>query len=326
MNRSSFFNRKGSFALEGAIILPAVTILIMYFIWTIAALRGEVEFRSVLVKEAGKAGIYGITREYSEIMYESLAKKTVDEDISDLLFISVYEIILSRQFENSYKRHVLNSSGGKSSIKNYTLYIEKPLFGEVFFLTCIYEVFTPFGTRQEKYTIPLRFWDRGDKTGKLQINSSENIWDKHNFERGRVLRRRFGGNLPFGFPVLSGFQNNRALVIKSMDLNTPTWEDPENLYTKMRSDIMSLHNYTGNLKPWGRDGIHIRSEDIKEKYIKFIFPENIDYEKYHDAFYRAEKFAMNHGIRVEHVFYQQSGGCELLGIEIPSFLILGNKL
>jgi hypothetical protein len=306
--------RKGSFTLEIALIMPVVFVLLFCFIWQMSAVRTEMFFKSILIKETEKSSLIGILYEYSDTIYSNMAndksvnttKGNSDSQISEFLFDSTYELVFKAQFEEHYKILMSNNKSFKSLLIDNKIYFEREVYGRQVFLTSRYKIYTPYKVIAKTFTIPLRLWSNGDNSNTTKSADETNIWKQGNFQRGEILRRRFGGNMPFGFPVLSGFQNNCALVIKSMDLTKPTWKLPEIVQEKMESELHLLANYSGCLFPWGKDGISIRPEDIHSRYIKFIFPENIDLKVYDDVFTDVRNQGLLNNIQVEYIFFQKS--------------------
>jgi len=176
----------------------------------------------------------------------------------------------------------------------------------VIFYTSVYSLFTPFGKIAKSFTIPLRTWHRGDSSGKLGDDPTGNVWDMDNFERGRRIRTRFGGNLPFGYPVLSGYSNGNALIIRSMDLNKDTWYEPSEVLSHLQMDIEELIRFDGTALPWGKDSIRICPGDIRQRFFKLVIPENAEQDRYHSVFAALGSYCNGNGVIFEICRYQKS--------------------
>lgn len=116
-------------------------------------------------------------------------------------------------------------------------------------------------------------WMEGDEL----INSPEafdDIWSLSNFQRGRKIQRIFGANLPSNFPVISKFENGKAVMIKSMDLTAASYQTGDNAKNTLMGYVKKLSSFEGQEKPWGADGIVIKKEEIKEKELFLVIPEN----------------------------------------------------
>jgi len=110
--------------------------------------------------------------------------------------------------------------------------------------------------------------DNGDPSG------GDDIWSLSNFKRGLKIRRLFGANLPDSFPVIAKYEAGRAVMIKSMDITAASYQNGSTVEKTLKGYLKELREYQGQDKPWGRDGIVIRKEDIKKKELLLVIPEN----------------------------------------------------
>ncbi len=148
--------------------------------------------------------------------------------------------------------------------------------------------------------VKVRTWMGGDeKTSVLEGSSVEeggDIWSLNNFQRGLKLRRIFGANLPTSFPVIAKYDNGKAVMIKSMDLTANSYQN--SLYTEktLKGYVKELADYLGQDKPWGSQNITIRGEDLHEKELLLIIPEN-ELDGANEAVLRSMKeYARSNGI------------------------------
>jgi len=305
LKNQKFSNKKGSFALEAAIVFPVIIVILMFYIWQITVIRSETVYKSFLLSEAEKAPAFGVLYQISnKYLIESYLDE-IDDDTSEFIFALVYKKIFKMQLEKNYKDYLNNNPSHKSVIKSHRFFIENNICDNVVEMTSVYDIYTPFGTVRKMFVFPVAFWTNNN-VFKSEISKAENVWDKSNFDRGKILRSVFGGNLPFGYPVLSGFKNNTAFIIRSMDLNANSWQNPDTVHNKLLTDIIKLYDFKGNSTPWGKDGIIIPPEDIHYRYIIFVFPENIDYEKYKSAFEKIIIDGKSYGINIDIKHYQSS--------------------
>lgn len=306
--------KKGSFSIEIALLFPVFAFLLFSFIWQMSAVRADMLFKSILVKEAEKVSFYGILGEYTENIYYSLASGTEENGVesdehsnSEIILYRVYEVALKNQIREHYSGLCKNYPFLYQLNLKHEEYIESDVYGDTINLTSLYFIYTPFKTIRHQFTIPLRLWDHGDGSGKLDKGGNAgNIWGYDNFKRGKILRRRFGGNLPMGFPVLSGFNNGNALVIKSMDLTKPTWSSPMEVQKQMELVLEDLSGYRGTGTEWGEKAILIKENEIRGRYIKFIIPENTMMEQYEENLQEVVEEGKWKGVTVEIIPYQKS--------------------
>lgn len=121
-------------------------------------------------------------------------------------------------------------------------------------------------------------WLGGDDSSEVLDGSAEDntddIWSLSNFQRGLKIRRQFGANLPDSFPVLSAFDNGKAVMIKSMDLTAESYQTGDNAEKTLKGYIKELVKYKGQEKPWGSKGIVIKSDSITSREVLLVIPEN----------------------------------------------------
>lgn len=306
MKKSRIKNKAGSLCIEIAIVYPFFLMIIFCFVFNMAIVRSEMLLKSTIIKESEKAGFLGIIGDYSTGIISELTDNAAGADESDFIMKYIYEQALKNQIRDAYQQVFVKNKSFKSVIKEHDEFLEGSLSEDNITLTSVYKVFTPFITIRKQFTIPLRLWNHGDHSGKVFQNGERNIWLYDNFERGRILRIRFGGNLPMGFPVLSGFSNGNALIINSMDLTAPSWALPSSVNEQMGQVVLKMAAYNGTLQPWGKDGISIPPEKIRYRYIKFIIPENLPSGKYDAVFEKIIYNALNRSIKVEIIPYQSS--------------------
>jgi hypothetical protein len=299
-------NKNGTLTLESTLIFPLIIIIIFAFSSKISIYRVEMLIKSIVIKENEKASLYGILYEYAELSYEFLTENDMDQMTGDFLFVNLYEVLFSRSFDQQYSSTIYRQRILGANLENIQFYVEKNLFDSHLILTAKYSIRTPFGLSHKMFSLPVCIWYRGDGSGRVLMDQETSVWNLDNLKRGEYLRKRFGGNLPGGFPVLSGFWQNEALLIKSMDLNKKTWQDPEAVQRKLHLEIMALYEYSGNTTPWGKDGILIAESDIHRRIIRFIFPENIDRNLFMSMLNQTVFYGNALGIEVDIIFFQKS--------------------
>ena len=119
-----------------------------------------------------------------------------------------------------------------------------------------------------------RAWLGGDEPGDTYGGEADSIWSLSNFQRGLKIRSLFGANLPSNFPTIAKFENGRAVMIKSMDLTAVSYQSGDSAYKTLKSYVDELAAYKGQEKPWGSGGTVIRRDEIKEKELLLVIPEN----------------------------------------------------
>jgi hypothetical protein len=105
-------------------------------------------------------------------------------------------------------------------------------------------------------------------------NDKDSVWMMSNFERGIKLRSIFGANLPPTYPTIAIWSNGTATSIKSIDLTAPEYNQEGHLKRKVRGYITALARFQGTPNGFGESNIIITPEDIKERKIIIVIPEN----------------------------------------------------
>ncbi|NLK85880.1 MAG: hypothetical protein GX279_00105 [Clostridiaceae bacterium] len=148
--------------------------------------------------------------------------------------------------------------------------------------------------------VKVKAWMGGDeKTGVLDgstASEGEDIWSLSNFQRGLKLRRIFGGNLPNSFPVIARYENGKAVMIKSMDLTAVSYQRPSNTEKTLKGYINELSKYNGQNKPWGSGNILIRGDDILQKELLLIIPENDPGDSNSSVLLDMKEYARSRGV------------------------------
>lgn len=120
----------------------------------------------------------------------------------------------------------------------------------------------------------VKAWMGGDESTGVLEEAADDLWSLTNFQRGRKIQRLFGGNLPYNFPVISKFENGKAVMIKSIDLTAESYQQGDNAQDTLIVYVDELAKFNGQEKPWGSSGTVIRNKDIKEKELFLVIPEN----------------------------------------------------
>ncbi|MHB1452551.1 MAG: hypothetical protein ACYCYM_01155 [Saccharofermentanales bacterium] len=298
--------KRGALSLEIAIAAPVVMIVLLSFVWQISAIRNEVIYRSIFIKECEKASLMGISLELLGMSSTAEALSQEFGDITEVLLDKTYQVALYKNIEAHYHTFLANKRGFTPILKPEYTFAERDASGDILYFTTVYSLYTPFGKQTKFYTIPLRTWYRGDFSGKIGRGSNKNVWDMDNFERGKFVRVRFGGNLPLGFPVLSGFSDGNALVIRSMDLTKPSWSDPVQVLMQLRSEITELIQFEGTDNPWGKNSIKICNGDIIQRIFKLVIPENTEIVRYTSIFDDLSDFCRLNQVEFEVLYFQKS--------------------
>ena len=298
------FSKKASISLESVLIFPLFLSIIYLGIWAVNTRISQYKVISLINEELQISGYDNIFFDYLEDGIKELKMSDFLKDMAlgakDLSFMEY------TSFRINYSINELFSSNRRLNkfIKLEKIYPELSL-DQRLYMHIEYKLFYPFSREDKVYTVPIVMWSsrRSYRRGSLHEYTGS-IWDEDNFTRGKFFQDQLGANLPHGFPQISSYENGEIGLIKSMDLNKKTWENPEAVREEVCKQIDGLSAYSGNEKPWGKDQIYIRKEDISSRTFKLVVPEDYSREKYDEIFKEITSYSNSRGVHTTIVPYK----------------------
>lgn len=185
-------------------------------------------------------------------------------------------------------------------ISDVSVYIDIDHDVNVIWLRVYYRWNTIFGSSERMLTSAVPIF--GDINFSLPEGeggdvAKDEVWLKGNLERGQELRKTFGANLPFSYPVIAKWSNQTASSIKSIDLTAPEYSSPGSVEEKIHSEVDDLVNFVGTPNGFGSEEIVIRQEDILNRELIVIIPENSPPEAYEELL-RCINYAESQGVTI----------------------------
>ncbi|MDD2533584.1 MAG: hypothetical protein PHC86_02650 [Eubacteriales bacterium] len=110
----------------------------------------------------------------------------------------------------------------------------------------------------------------------LSDSEKDGVWLLDNFARGQTFRQIFHANLPYDFPVIASWANQRATLIHSLDLTAPTYQKTSEISSVLRVKISQLAAFQGANYQREAEQIRIKASEIESRQIILIVPENYD--------------------------------------------------
>ncbi len=300
-------HKKGSATIETTLIIP---LILFIFFLIIEILRCFLLYNcvsSAMYKTANFAYDYGVIYHENGIknLTDSLKEKIGDNfGVSELINAgenAVYQSLFCECFKNYLKEDkYYNEFFQNKADFDFTgtgFYNNDELV-----LTCIvdYDAFFPFfDSFREEISFQKNLRIKVVTTGVYSVDShntsdSGSIWDLSNFERGKRIEENFGGNLPDFFPVIDYYNNGKAVSIRSINHTKNNYTNSLNLKKTMESALDELYTFSG--AEYG--GKKINNSDIKEKEIKFVFPEDEFSSEQKKIINEVKKEAKNKGIKI----------------------------
>lgn len=204
---------------------------------------------------------------------------TTGVDISDVLSTGVFGRYVRDRILEEYGKLTDNGWVYGSLVQNVSVYLDVETEVRSVYLKVYYDIEAAGITLPRSYCssvalyadiIPLRSETKEDS------GSEETVWDLDNFERGTKIREKFGGNLPYNFPVISSSSNNEIKSIKSLDATSPYYSSRANVNDKVKKYIRDLSGFSGT----EYSGVSVEVDENTKKTLILVIPENTSDEIY----------------------------------------------
>jgi len=105
-------------------------------------------------------------------------------------------------------------------------------------------------------------------------DSSDNIWELDPLDRGKEILRRFGSNVKNrtgGAVDVFEISSKTAINIRSIDVTLPSYSDLEKLKKEIKSEIVKLVQYNGQVTAVGSDSKESKNS-ISSKNVRILIP------------------------------------------------------
>jgi RHS repeat-associated protein len=124
-------------------------------------------------------------------------------------------------------------------------------------------------------------------------NSSKSVWGLNALERGLVIEKGLGGNLPKNFPVIDKLSDGVATSIKSVDLTAKTYNTGNGLFNTLKGHVNTLSSFTrGELSGVvAEQGVNFTSKTL----VVAIQPGKASLTQW-EQIGKAMEYAISHGI------------------------------
>lgn len=133
-----------------------------------------------------------------------------------------------------------------------------------------------FKHAERTFSVPVPLWGDYIPENKEQTEKDkreDSIWEADNFTRGRYFREKYGGDLPFNYPVIAYWKDGTAGTVKSMDLTAPRYEDPEKAVKTVHEYLQKLADFSG-FQSKSEKLPSIEAGEILSRELILVVPEN----------------------------------------------------
>lgn len=312
---------RASAALEAAVALPLFLVLLYFFLSVELAETQEYALRYAADHTAEEAALLFPLAEIG-LEHAGEAGKTVLESILNGEDRSVLEQLAGDYSSSLFLGPLLERrmdywleaqrAGGGCAVPPHERRIilnwnrsGKSLNMEVYFT-----VPTLLGDMKRKLVSLIPLWseyvpdpDIDGETG--QDPEKDQVWSLDNFSRGRILREKFGSNLPFNYPVISEFRDGTAHSVRSMDLTAPGYRDPSSARAAIENELSELAAFQGYESKNGH-APSIRADEIKRRKWTLIIPQNAPGAYDGNFWSEVERKAGEYNIEFRKIVYGES--------------------
>lgn len=218
-------------------------------------------------------------------------------DLEDVAATALLGRIIRDRIANEYEKLIGNGWVYGSLVSNLSVYIDYENEDHSIYLDIFYDIgggdwlFTKkYTTSLAIYADPIIFGSNVDDDHDV----SDGVWEKDNFERGAIFREKYGGDLPYNYPVICAFDNGEAISVKSIDTTSPLYQNEKSMDKQIKSYIRDLDEFEG--ANYGE--YSISNEEIKKKTLVLVIPENGS-DFCNNRILELTEYANSYDIRVE---------------------------
>ncbi|MBR4818885.1 MAG: hypothetical protein IKZ74_02395 [Clostridiales bacterium] len=198
---------------------------------------------------------------------------TTGVDLEDVLSTGVFGRYVRDRIVNEFVKLTDNGWVYNALVKNVSVYLDVETEDRSVFLKVYYDIDAGALTLSRSYCsslalyadmIPLRAENEREEV------SNETVWDLDNFDRGVKIRERFGGNLPYNYPVICYSSGNEVKSVKSLDGTSPYYASRVEVNDKVKKYIRDLSDFDGS----DFSGVTVTVDEYTKKTLIIVVPEN----------------------------------------------------
>ncbi len=299
-SRGMRHKRRGSVALETALVLPPLLILIIFFLsamiherrlLVLAAALDETAAEVSLVlplSQVGSAALSNWGDSLSEDLDLELAPWLLQsgEVIVEWASDTAWEIIIDHRLNDKLEQSIFkrsafdridNSPDQKlRAFRPRAIELSRDPSSPVIWIICKWNSRILWLPVQNVLKTPIPMWSvkLAEESAENPDRSKDDVWMLGNFERGQILRQQYGANMPGDFPVIARWSGGEATLIHSIDLTAPTYSSPAEIRSAVIKRLSDLSSFAGSHYQRSSEQIDITAEAIQSRRMILIIPAN----------------------------------------------------
>ena len=188
------------------------------------------------------------------------------------------------------------------------IYLDWRIAQRQLWLCLSYRLSTPLGwtDRQIRSIVPLWFGDLDAMMAGDSELADGSVWLLDNFSRGQIIRREMGGDLPYDFPVIARFAGGEAIMVKSLDLTAPGYQQMGTLLDQVGSYLDALAGFTGATYERLDKVIVVEPDEVASRRLILVVPANASQSWLGDAWSELNRLALSQGVILQIVTHGDS--------------------
>ncbi len=326
MRRIRSADRYGSIVLEASISISIVILLLCAMISSITVVNAEIYMQRATENVVAElnATIPFFSNGFSSIddlLTISDEEESVDAERSSLNQVMnafgnasgeakniVSSATLGRyvrdRIQIEYDKLISNGWVYQHLVSNLSVYVDLNADERSIYLHVFYDIGVGDYSLQREYCTSIAMYSEikiDDSASEQNQLESDDVWEKDNFERGIIIREKYGGNLPHNYPVICSFDDGHALSVKSIDTTSPQYQVDQSLEKKIKSYIRDLSLF--ETSQYG--DYSINQGEIKSKTLIIVIPEN-GYDSCENVLHRLEGYANERNVEMRVEKYGNS--------------------
>lgn len=200
------------------------------------------------------------------------------------------------------------ASQWEKQLADRRIYLDWRVTQKQLWLCLSYRLSTPLGwtDRQIRSIVPLWFGDLDAIIASDGELADGSVWLLDNFTRGQIIRREMGGDLPYDFPVIARFAGGEAIMIKSLDLTAPGYQQLDTLLDQAGSYLDALAGFKGATYERPDKVVIVEPDEIASRRLILVVPANASQSWLGDAWSELNRQALAMGVVLQIVTHGDS--------------------
>lgn len=288
-------SKRGGISLEAALIMPMILLFVAAMVIGIQCVEADVKIKGALDRTATELALLSPAGRLLEDLDRQPNSENTAADaqsgsplddllenipwqgiLADLALDVTSTAVAGPAIHNRLNHWIAKAMNDRpdltSRLGDRRLFLDWKQEKNQLWLCLSYRLRTPLGSFEKLAYAVVPLWLGREEASAVQ--SEDSVWLLDNFSRGKIIRERFGANLPDDFPVIAALFDGEAVMIKSMDLTAPTYLERHAAELRMEQHLLVLAGFSGASYHKGDRHIQVDAPMITSRRLMLIIPEN----------------------------------------------------